>query len=169
MLDRNHFTIGWICAINTECIAAQMMFDKVLGKPEDVPSNNANAYSFGRIARHKVVVALLPHRQYSIAAAAGVVKDMIRTFPIRNMLIVGITGSAPRHNHEPDIRLGDVVVSSPGNSNSGVLHYGYGKKLQDQDDQQLFKTTSHLNQSSLALLNVMNLLKAKHKIEGHLI
>ncbi|KAJ1323553.1 ankyrin repeat domain-containing protein 50 [Microdochium nivale] len=167
MSNRNHFTIGWVCALDTECIAAQMMFDEVLDKPDDIPPKDANAYTYGRISGHNIVVALLPHGQYGISSATSVVKDMIRTFPIRNMLMVGIAGGAPRHNHEPDIRLGDVVVSSPGNGNSGVLHYGYGRKLQDREDQQRFKTTSHLNQSSLALLNAMNLLKATHRTEGH--
>ncbi|KAH7030625.1 uncharacterized protein B0I36DRAFT_348831 [Microdochium trichocladiopsis] len=167
MPGRDQFTIGWICAVDTECIAAQMMFDEVLDKPDDIPSQDANAYRYGRIAGHNVVVALLPLGQYGISSATSAVKDMIRTFPIRNVLMVGIAGGAPRPDHEPDIRLGDVVVSTPGNGDGGVLHYGFGKKLQDQEDRQRFQTTGHLNQPSIALLNAMNLLKTTHRTEGH--
>lgn len=161
----SQYTIGWICAVDTESIAVEMMFDETLSEPDDIPSNDANCYKYGRIAGHYVVVASLPHWQYGISNATAAVKDMLRSFPIRNVLMVGIAGGAP--NPDNDIRLGDVVVSSPGYNNGGVLHYGYGKKLQDQGDPLSFETTGHLNQPPLSMLNAMNQMKATHQIEGH--
>lgn len=53
--------------------------------------------------------------------------------------MVGIGGGAPSHEH--DIRLGDIVVSSPSNGKSGVFQYDYGKTIQDQS----FRHTGFLN------------------------
>ena len=56
-------------------------------------------------------------------------RDMLRSFTsIRFGLKVGIGGDAPKH----DIRLGDVVVSSPVGRMSGVIHYEFGKTIQNQ-------------------------------------
>lgn len=63
MSSINHYSIGWICAIDTEIIAAEMMFDELLGRPADIASNDVNSYSFGRISEHHIVVACLPHSQ----------------------------------------------------------------------------------------------------------
>lgn len=81
--------------------------------------------------------------------------------------MVGIAGGAPNLDNGVDIRLGDVVVSSPGINNGGVLQYGYGKKHQDDNDPLRFETTGHLNQPPLSVLNAVNQLKARHRMEGH--
>ena len=41
---------------------------------------------------------------------------------------MGIAGGAPSLKH--DIRLGDVVVSSPASRMGGVIHYEFGKTVQ---------------------------------------
>jgi hypothetical protein len=57
-----------------------------------------------------------------------VAKDMLRSFPaIRFGLTVGIGGGAPSGKH--DIRLGDVIVSSPVGRTGGVIHYEFGKTI----------------------------------------
>lgn len=81
--------------------------------------------------------------------------------------MVGIAGGAPNLDNGVDIRLGDVVVSSPGIGNGGVLQYDYGKKHQDEKDPMLFETTGHLNQPPLSVLNAVSQLKARHRMEGH--
>ncbi|KAH6657082.1 hypothetical protein BKA67DRAFT_554203 [Truncatella angustata] len=48
----------------------------------------------------------------------------LRAPNVRIGLMVGIGGGAPSLKH--DIRLGDIVVSSPGYGTGGVLQYDYG-------------------------------------------
>lgn len=63
MSNLSHFSIGWICAIDTEIIAAELMFDETLSAPEGIPESDINSYSFGRISGHSIVVACLPQCQ----------------------------------------------------------------------------------------------------------
>jgi nucleoside phosphorylase len=70
---------------------------------------------------------------------------MVHSFPnIRIGLMVGIAGGAP--SRKRDIRLGDVVVSSPdsscGTRHGGVFQYDFGKTIQDRK----FTPTGFLNQ-----------------------
>jgi hypothetical protein len=44
--------------------------------------------------------------------------------------MLGSGGSAPSPKH--DIRLGDVVVSSPADRTGGVIHYEFGKTIRNQ-------------------------------------
>ncbi|KAK3367661.1 hypothetical protein B0H63DRAFT_504525 [Podospora didyma] len=126
------YTVGWICAVSTEYVAAQVLLDEKHKAPESVSDNDSNVYTLGKIGNHNVVViAALPGGEYGISSATGVAKDMLHTFPnIRVGLMVGIGGGAPSAKH--DIRLGDVVVSSPYNGNGGVVQYDFGAMIQNQ-------------------------------------
>lgn len=103
------YTIGWICAPSTENVAACELLDEEHSQLRPSPSpNDNNAYSFGRIGEHNVVIATLPKGKYGIASAAMVAKDILHSFhSVRIGLMVGIGGGAPTVKH--DIRLGDVV------------------------------------------------------------
>jgi nucleoside phosphorylase len=109
---REQYTVGWICALPTELMAAQAMLDE---KYPDLPSTNvrdSNVYTLGRVYNHKVVIALLPTGVYGTTSAATTAKEMLFSFPnIRFGLLVGIGGGIPSNAN--DIRLGDVVVSKP--------------------------------------------------------
>jgi hypothetical protein len=65
-LDRNDYTVGWVCALPIELTAAQEMLDE---EHHDLPQNgeNSNIYSLGRIGEHNVVLAGLPAGQTGIA------------------------------------------------------------------------------------------------------
>ncbi|KAI0147306.1 hypothetical protein GGR57DRAFT_493877 [Xylariaceae sp. FL1272] len=135
MLDANDYTVGWVCAVN---------------------------YTLGRIGKHNIVIATLPHWQYGLVSAASVARDMIRSFPnVRIGLMVGIGGGAPSPRH--DIRLGDVVVSSPGYGNGGVLQYDYGKTVQCAQ----FEMTGYLNEPPQLFLTALAQLKAQYRRKGH--
>ena len=54
--------------------------------------------------------------------------------------MVGIAGGAPSHGH--DIRLGDIVVSTPRHGRGGVFQDDFGKTIQDQK----FHEADFLNQ-----------------------
>jgi hypothetical protein len=59
--------------------------------------------------------------------------------------------------------LGDVVVSSPRDRESGVFQYDFGKTIQSQR----FQHTRFLNQPPTALRTAINGLKAEYKEDGH--
>lgn len=128
MSDPTVYTVGWICAIHTEYVAAQAFLDERHDGPEYLTTHDENAYTLGKIGKHNVVIGVLPMGEYGIAAAAGVARDMVYSFPnIRIGLMVGIGDGAPSRKH--DIRLGDVVVSIPGNGQGGVFQYDFGKTI----------------------------------------
>jgi nucleoside phosphorylase len=131
-LDRSEYTVGWICALTDEYIAARLFLDEKHEPPDDLPPRDANSYTLGRIGAHNVAIAVLPHLQYGNVGAANVAKDMMHAFAsIRVGLMVGIAGGAPSVRN--DIRLGDVVVSTATGRNSAVLKYDIGKSIQGQE------------------------------------
>jgi nucleoside phosphorylase len=162
MSDPKIYTVGWICAIRTEYVAAQAFLDDKHEGPEYVSPNDNNDYTLGRVGKHNVVIAVLPHGEYGISSATGVAKDMLNTFPnVRIGLMVGIGGGAPSPKH--DIRLGDIVVSASGDGKGGVFHHDFGKRIQGQN----FQNTGFLNQPPIVLRTAVNGLMAQYEIEGH--
>jgi nucleoside phosphorylase len=162
MADPKDYTVGWVCAISTEYVAAQAFLDEKHDGPEYVSPNDNNIYTLGRVGKHKVAIAVLPDGEYGIAAAAGVARDMLHSFPnIRIGLMVGIGGGAPSRKH--DIRLGDIVVSAPRDGKGGVFQYDFGKTIQAQS----FRLTGFLNQPPTLLRAAVGDIKAEHEGEGH--
>ncbi|KAH6986851.1 hypothetical protein EDB80DRAFT_514411, partial [Ilyonectria destructans] len=77
----NDYTVGWICAVSTEYIAAQAFLDEEHKGPEHVSPNDNNNYTLGKIGKHNIVIAILPDGKYSTSRAAGVASDMMHSFP----------------------------------------------------------------------------------------
>ncbi|RYP47461.1 hypothetical protein DL768_006486 [Monosporascus sp. mg162] len=162
MSNPNDYTVGWICAIVTESVAAQSLLDEKYAPPEHVARGDNNSYTLGRVGKHKVVIAVLPDGEYGIAAAASVARDMLRTFRnVRIGLMVGIGGGAPSRRH--DIRLGDIVVSAPRDGRGGVFQYDFGKTIQNQ----AFRVTGFLNQPPTLLRAAVSNIRAQYESEGH--
>ncbi|KEY74882.1 hypothetical protein S7711_10251, partial [Stachybotrys chartarum IBT 7711] len=161
MADPSAYTVGWICAVNEELVAAQEFLDEEQTELIETPKNDNNNYTFGRIGPHHVVIAALPHWQYGLTSAANAARDMVRSFPnVRIGLMVGIGGGVPTKH---DIRLGDVVVSSPGYGNGGLFQYDYGIAMQGQG----LSITGTLNQAPVFCLTAMSALKARYTRKGH--
>jgi nucleoside phosphorylase len=156
------YSVGWICALQTEyVVACEFLDEEHSTQPSSSPHDN-NTYTFGRIGQHYVVIACLPKGKYGLTSATAVAKDMLRGFPsIRFGLMVGIGGGAPSVEH--DIRLGDVVVSSPMGRTGGVIHYEFGKTLQNQQ----FERTQALNAPPSILLTALSVIGARHERKGH--
>ncbi|KAL2813284.1 WD domain protein [Aspergillus granulosus] len=149
MSDPDQYNVGWICALETEHVAARAFLDKKHSRPKSLSPNDNNHYTLGEIG------------EYGTASAAGVAKDMLHSFPnIRFGLMVGIGGGVPTKR---DIRLGDVVVSSPRNGLGGLLQYDFGKELQGRE----FHQTGFLNQPPQYLRTAVAGLQAQYKEEGH--
>ncbi|KAL5040781.1 hypothetical protein BDW71DRAFT_212780 [Aspergillus fruticulosus] len=153
-LELDDYTIAWVCALPLEAAAARAMLEKIHSPPQQIA--DPNAYEFGELNGHHIVIAYLPNGVYGTVSAAAVVSRMRLTFPrLQFGLMVGIGGGVPsKHN---DIRLGDVVVSKPGGKHGGVIQYDYGKAIQGGQ----FEPTGILNQPPQVLLTHMSQLEAK--------
>ncbi|KAJ5727055.1 hypothetical protein N7493_004875 [Penicillium malachiteum] len=161
MSDPEDYTVGWICAITTEYVAANAFLDEIHDFPVSLPPSSVNEYTLGRIGKHNVVISALPMGEYGISSAARVAEDMMHSFPnIRLGLMVGIGGGAPSPKH--DIRLGDIVVSFPQNGLGGVIQYDFGKTLQGQS----FQPTGYLDQPPVSLRAAVSGLRAQYELEG---
>lgn len=67
---------------------------------------------------HNVVMAAPGEGRMDIATAASVIGNMVRSFSnLRFILLVGIAGGVPTVR---DVRLGDVMVGVPAESEGGV-------------------------------------------------
>jgi hypothetical protein len=62
-----------------------------------------------------------------------------------------------------NICLGDIVVSSPRNGNSGIIQYNFGKVIQGQP----FQATGILNLPPSALRTAVSGLKSQYEVKGY--
>jgi nucleoside phosphorylase len=155
------YTVGWICAIEPEYLAAELCLDKTHARMTFRPSpNDTNIYVLGKIGDHNVVIACLPNGSHGTVSAANVAMNMLRSFPnVRIGLMVGLGGGAP--SPDSDIRLGDVVVSSPGDGQGGVIQHDFGRTVQDQD----FQNTGFVNRPPTILLNAVMKIRVNYRRE----
>ncbi|EAU33327.1 conserved hypothetical protein [Aspergillus terreus NIH2624] len=152
-LSHHDYTVGWVCALPVELTAAREILDE---DHQDLPPNpnDSNIYTLGSIGDHNVVLACLPAGQTGTNSAAAVAIQMKNTFPaIRFGLMVGIGGGVP--SKKADIRLGDVVVSQPGNGHGGVVQYDFGKSIPGE-----FTRTGFLNAPPMILLAAVTKLQS---------
>ncbi|KAH7319609.1 nucleoside phosphorylase domain-containing protein [Stachybotrys elegans] len=160
-LVHESYTIAWICALSIETAAAMAMLDEMHEELPRISEHDNNCYKLGRIGRHNVVIATLPSGEYGTSSASSVSRNLLHTFPnIRHGLLVGIGGGVPSQNH--DIRLGDVVVSSPADGNGGVFQYDFGKAIQGKG----FQNTRFLNQPPSIMRAVTGALRADEELHG---
>lgn len=161
-LPNGQYTVGWICALQTEETAARQFLDEIHGRPNKVEKNDTNHYVLGKMAGHNVVIAVLPAGLYGTSSATSVARDMVHSFPnVRIGLMVGIGGGAPSTAN--DIRLGDVVVSTPAGLSGGVFQYDFGKTIQERK----FQHTGHLNHTPTVLLAAVQGLASKFESDGN--
>ncbi|PKY05079.1 purine and uridine phosphorylase [Aspergillus campestris IBT 28561] len=145
-LPNSAYTIGWICAIHVEYVAARAFLDEKHGLPTHVAPNNSSVYTLGRIGPHNVAIGVLAAGEYGIASAANVARDMLNSFPnVRLGLMVGIGGAVPCEGV------------------GGVLQYDYGKAEQREDGW----TTRFLNLPPVVLRGAVMDLAARYEEEGN--
>lgn len=160
VLAKEEYTVGWVCALPLELVAARHMLDEIHTPIQEQDVSDHNSYVLGSVGEHNIVVAGLPSGICGNTPAATVAKDMLRTFPsIRFGLLVGIGGAAP--SEENDIRLGDVVVSRPSGKDGGVIQYDRGKVTQKGEESSFVRTGS-LNSPPTLLLTSMTNLESLH-------
>lgn len=159
-LSHEDYTVGWICALTTERVAAHAMLDEVHNRlPRH--ANDSNIYVLGRIGQHNVAIACLP--EYGTVSAAKAATMMQFSFPsIRFGLMVGIGGGIP--SALVDIRLGDIVVSAPTGTEPGVVQYDLGRMEKGGN----FHRKGTLSRPPTLLLNAVKALQAKYNLEEKL-
>ncbi|KAK6499526.1 hypothetical protein TWF506_004156 [Arthrobotrys conoides] len=155
-LNKQDYTVGWICALPIEKAAAIAVLDEKHDELPAIPNEeDSNIHTVGRIGKHNVVIVCLPAGNYGTNSAATVATNLRRSFPsLRFGLMVGIGGGVP--NDENDVRLGDIVVSQPLHGTSGVVQYDLGKKVGEDT----FHRTGWLNAPPEILLQASASLQA---------
>ncbi|UKZ72463.1 hypothetical protein TrVFT333_000092 [Trichoderma virens FT-333] len=143
------YTVGWVCALPREQSAASFMLDDIHDPRELTnPVHDHNAYIRGSIGGHNIVIACLPMGLTGNSSSASVATRMIATFEnIKFGLMVGIGGGMP----QKDVRLGDVVVSSPKGKSSGVVQWDFGKA----ESGGTFRRTGSLDKPPKGLLTAL--------------
>ncbi|EPS38851.1 hypothetical protein H072_7348 [Dactylellina haptotyla CBS 200.50] len=128
-LEAEDYALAWICALPVELTAAIAVLDEINPRlPQDELDHNA--YEFGRIGSHNIIIACLLVGVYNLTSTANVAYHLRRSFPlITATLMVGIAGGVPTLLRK-DIKLGDVVVGEPIPGCRGVLQYDFGKTIQ---------------------------------------
>ncbi|KAL6887988.1 nucleoside phosphorylase domain-containing protein [Trichoderma evansii] len=125
-LPHKEYTIGWICALPLEQTAAMYMLDE-RHKDLQNPEKDENTYTLGKVGGHNVVIVGLPKGRIGTNDSAAAVTRMSSTFPnIKFGIMVGVGGGIPEKT-----RLGDVVICSAVDTNSGVVQHDMGKAHAD--------------------------------------
>jgi nucleoside phosphorylase len=154
--DAEAYTVGAICALTVEKVAACCFLDKGHPRLRSQSASDHNDYTLGQIGEHNVVIAGLPLGRCGTTNAAIVARDMARTFSnIRFGLMVGIGGGAPSEGH--DICLGDMVVGISKNGKNELLQYDFGKTMQNRS----FQRIETRNNTPLVLQNAVGGLEAR--------
>ncbi|KAF2156346.1 purine and uridine phosphorylase [Myriangium duriaei CBS 260.36] len=158
--SKDQFHVGWICALSIEAAAAMLMLDEIFDDLDGQHKDDTNSYTLGRIGNHMIVIACLPHGEYGTNSAATVAANMVNTFSnsLRIGLLVGIGGAIP--SPTDDIRLGDIVISSPKKTYGGVVQHDMGKLQND------FEQTGSLNEPPRSLLTAVARLESKIQAFG---
>ncbi|KAH7067031.1 hypothetical protein BKA63DRAFT_425181 [Paraphoma chrysanthemicola] len=162
MSDPAAYTVGWICAMTTEYVAARVFLDEQHDHPEHTSIHDFNDYTLGKIGDHNVVIACVPDGEYGSASATNVVTNLLHSFAnVKVGLLVGIGGGAPSSQH--DVRLGDVVVSTAEVGKSGVVQFDFGRKFQHGEP----FMTGAMNQTPNVLRTAVSELRTQHTICGN--
>lgn len=158
-LNRNSYTVAIICPLEVELSAIRGMMDE---EHERMPSatGDSNTFTLGQLSGHNVVVASLPGGHQGKVAAAIVASSISELFPsISLRLLVGTGGGIPSGKH--DIRLGDVVISTPSGDKGGVVGYDLGKSTITG-----FRRKGYLCPPPVEWLTILPQMQSDHRIHG---
>ncbi|OJJ65772.1 hypothetical protein ASPBRDRAFT_49483 [Aspergillus brasiliensis CBS 101740] len=157
------YIVGWICALPCELDAARRALDRRHDCQPGLSENDQNVYVCGEIHGFNVVIACPPIAEYGTTPATITAQHMKASFKsLRYRFLVGVGGGAPSESN--DIRLGDIVVSTPVGNDSGVIPYDWGKRLPSGQFQQI----GTLNKPPQALRKAISCLKTDQNFNTHL-
>ncbi|KAF4547193.1 Hypothetical protein D9617_54g000270 [Elsinoe fawcettii] len=130
IITSGNISIVWVCSRVIEYAAATKVLDMVCAL--DPPLHDTDyKYTYGRIGEHGVAIACLRSEtsetdsvaHLAIRASNHFGKDCLGLF-------VGVSGGVPKT--QPQLHLGDVVVSTPKNSRGAVIQYDSVRVLSDR-------------------------------------
>ena len=163
--DTSAYTVGWVCALEVEIIAALDMRDEEYESPDasHLSSSGGYLFEYGRINRYKVVFACLSAGDSGSNSSARIVSAMRRCF--RNLdwfVMSGIAKGIPREEIAEDesdsIQLGDVIIAMGDKYRSGIVPYTEGKWKPDG-----FELTGWTDKVPLPLTQVTSRIKRDQK------
>ncbi|KAL4934997.1 hypothetical protein BDV06DRAFT_234796 [Aspergillus oleicola] len=115
------YTVAWFAPLHFEASAAILMLDEHHQNPLSNEGQRP-CYRFGRMGMTNVAIAFFPAGEVGIGVASYMASEVRRDLRnIKTGLLVGVGAGIPRYGY--DIRLGDVVVATPTDDNSGVREY----------------------------------------------
>ncbi|KAK4904776.1 hypothetical protein LTR49_025826 [Elasticomyces elasticus] len=143
--------------------------------PPDFQKNasDPNAYSWGSIGKHNVVLASLPAGEYGLISAATMAQGLRSSLPHTRVGIIvgigaGVPGEQPGKDGQPtvlrDIRLGDVAVSMPDSTNGGVVQFDL-VKAKRAGDEEVTERKGFLNSPPTAVRTALSKLQASHELD----
>ncbi|KAL2834773.1 purine and uridine phosphorylase [Aspergillus pseudoustus] len=157
-LENAAYTVGWLCTDHINLATARAMLDEEHSRPQTLGHLDDNNYVLGKIGLHNVVIACAPAGVRGTVSASVAATQMVSSFPkIRFGVLVGTGGGIPSDDH--DIRLGDVAVSIPHRTFSGVVQFDLGKATPSG-----FVRTGSLNKPPRALLNAISQVRANREM-----
>jgi len=125
------YTIGWLCALPCEFVAASYMLDEEHDPPRNTNNSDKNSYIYGEINEHNVVMVSIPTSYAGKRGATQTALFIESSFPAMKMyLFVGIGGGMPYNRvweNEDAIHLGDVIVSAPKQRPLAIVEYDRGR------------------------------------------
>lgn len=156
MLPFEEYSVALICALPIEVSAVGLLLDQTHKTGFCIRGGN-DIYILGCICGHNVVVTYLPSGGYGTTSAAAVVTEMLSAFrPINYGILVGIAGGVPSRKN--DIRLSDVVVSTPSRSLGGVIQYDFLKDHPNASQEHI----GALNKPHKVLLSATSCVRKNH-------
>ena len=162
------YTVGWLCALpKSELTAARKMLDHEHKDPVNLNKADGNAYYFGDIGGHNVVIACMPPGNPGNLSAKKLVQPLKQSFPNMDIhLFVGIGGGIPRRppTEDPnaDIHLGDIVVGWAEETGvPAVVHYPFGRYYDTKEVELL----GMLDKPDRRLLNALGSIISDHEMK----
>ncbi|CZT19273.1 uncharacterized protein RCC_05119 [Ramularia collo-cygni] len=175
------YTIAWIVHHPHELTAANAMLDERHNEPQGFHArkhiNDQVSYSWGRIGHHCIVIASLADHNIEPSKVAVIVRSLQASLShIRIGFLVGTASGLPGEKvsrsgeavAKRDVRLGDIVVGSPGPDadttlRSNVVQFDCGDS--DNDSISLDQRVD-LPGPPLALKSALMTLQSEHELDG---
>jgi ankyrin repeat protein/nucleoside phosphorylase len=160
---RDDFRVAIICALPLEAAAVLDLFDQRYDKDGSrygKQDGDNNAYTFGRISRHDIILVHMPGM--GVYNATRVASNIRLSFKeVRLALVVGVCGGVPLK--QPMI-LGDIIISN------SVIEFYTGRQYPDgvQARRGVKHTLGRPNPEIRALLSKLEIPLIRQELEGEI-
>ncbi|CAB3373765.1 Hypothetical predicted protein [Cloeon dipterum] len=138
-------TIAVVTSLYCEKLAVDSMLSDTETYVRFTTVGESNVYTLGTLGCHRVVTTKLPtsgHTREAMTAAGNTTTRLLGTFQqVEYVFLIGVGGGVPHYTDESKhVRLGDVVVSHPGNPPKGYVYCYCDSLNQDQEGNCQFET-----------------------------